>query len=88
MPSASRFTPLNAAGVYGGKRKYLIFCREAGTASLLAMEQKLIEFVAFAVKYQTIKCYMFAVRHLQIASGGGDSRVENMPVLKLVLQDS
>ena len=73
-----------------GKKKYLSFCQEAGTAPLLATEQKLIEFVAFAanqgLKHQTIKCYLFAVRHLQIASGGGDPRVESMPVLDLILR--
>ena len=72
-----------------GKKKYLLFCQEAGTAPLPATEQKLIEFVAFAanqgLKHQTIKCYLSAVRHLQIASGGGDPRVENMPVLELKL---
>ena len=73
-----------------GKKKYLLFCQEAGTAPLPATEQKLIEFVAFAanqgLKHQTIKCYLSAVRHLQIASGGGDPRVENMPVLELILR--
>ena len=64
--------------------------KKARTASLPTTEQKLIEFVAFAanqgLKHQTIKCYLSAVRHLQIASGGGDPRVESMPVLKLILR--
>ena len=73
-----------------GKKKYLSFCQEAGTAPLPATEQKLIEFVAFVanqgLKHQTIKCYLSAVCHLQIASGGGDARVESMPVLELILR--
>ena len=48
--------------------------------------------VAFAVnqglKHQTIKCYLSAVRHLQISCGGGDPRVESMPLLELMLRGS
>ena len=73
-----------------GKRKYLTFCQESGTPPFPATEQKLSAFVAFGVnqglKHQTVKCYLSAVRHLQIASGGGDPRVESMPVLQLVLR--
>ena len=73
-----------------GKRNYLTFCQESGTPPLPATEQKLSAFVAFGVnqglKHQTVKCYLSAVRHLQISSGGGDPRVESMPVLQLVLR--
>ena len=73
-----------------GKRKYLTYCQEAGVLSLPATEQKLIGFVAYAVnqglKHQTVKCYLSAVRHLQVEWGGGDPRVESMPSLALVLR--
>jgi hypothetical protein len=34
---------------------------------------------------QTIKGYLSAMRHLQIECGGGNPRVENMPLLELAL---
>lgn len=75
-----------------GKKKYLMFCQKTGAAPLPATEQKLIEFVVFAVnqglKHQTIKCYLLAVRQLQVASGGGDPSVENMPMLELIFWGS
>ena len=53
-------------------------------------EKKLVSFVAFTaqqgLKHQTIKCYLAAIRHLQIECGGGDPRVESMPLLSLSLQ--
>jgi len=73
-----------------GKKKYLMFCQESGTAPLPVTEKKLLGFVAFAInqrlKHQTIKCYLSAVRHLQVACGGGDPRVESMPLLELALR--
>ena len=78
---------------YGaGKKKYLLFCQETGLVPLPVTEAKLLQFVAFAVnhglKYQTVKTYLSAVRHLQIASGGGDPRVDSMPLLELALRGS
>ena len=70
-----------------GKRKYLTFCQESGMPPLPVTEQKLSAFgVNQGLKHQTVKCYLSAVRHLQISSGGGDPRVESMPVLQLVLR--
>lgn len=67
-----------------------MFCQESGTAPLPVTEKKLLGFVAFAInqrlKHQTIKCYLSAVRHLQVACGGGDPRVESMPLLELALR--
>ena len=55
-------------------------------------EQGLLLFVAFAVrqglKYQTIKCYLSAVRHLQVCSGRGDLGIGSMPQLELALRGS
>jgi hypothetical protein len=73
-----------------GKKKYLAFCQQASTTPLPVTEQKLVNFVAFAVnhglKHQTIKCYLSAIRHLQIECGGGDPRVDSMPLLVLALR--
>ena len=55
-------------------------------------EQGILLFVAFAVrqglKHQTIKCYLSAVRHLQVCSGGGDPGIGSMPQLELSLRGS
>lgn len=60
--------PSTQRAYMAGKKKYLMFCLKTGAAPLPATEQKLIEFVAFAVnqglKHQTIKCYLSAVHHL------------------------
>ena len=39
-----------------------------------------------SLKQQTIKGYLSAGRHLQIECGGGDPRVENMPLSELALR--
>ena len=49
-----------------------------------------MNFVAYAfsqgLKYQTIKCYLSAIRHLQVSCGGGDPKVGGMPQLELALR--
>ncbi len=71
-------------------KKYLTFCQEMGIVPLPVTEEKLIGLVAFTVnqglKHQTIKCYLSAVRHLQVLCGGGDPRVESMTRLELILR--
>ena len=73
-----------------GKREYLAFCRAFDTPPLPATEQKLVKFTAFlanqGLKHQTMKSYLSATRHLQIECGGGDPRVESMPLLELALR--
>lgn len=73
-----------------GKRKYLSFCQKIDTDPLPVTEQKLLLFVAFAVKeglkQQTIRSYLSAVRHLQVSCGGGDPRANDMPQLALALR--
>ena len=60
---------------YGaGRKKYLGFCQQAGLAALPATEQRLMQFIAYAVnqglKHQTIKSYLSAICHLQVSWGG------------------
>lgn len=73
-----------------GKRKYLAFCQNYRTPPLPVTEQKLVNFIAHmstqGLKYQTMKCYLSATHHIQVACGGGDPRVESMPLLELALR--
>ena len=54
------------------------------------MEQNLCNFAAYlassGLAHQTIKCYLSAVKHLQIESGMGDPSMSNMPKLEYVLR--
>ena len=72
-----------------GKKKYLCFCQETSNPHLPVTEFKLVNFVASAasrgLKHPTIKCYLSAIRHLQIECGEKDPRVESMPLLVLAL---
>ena len=72
-----------------GKRRYLDFCQRMSLSPLPTTKNKLVSFVAFTtqqgLKHQTIKCYLVVIGHLQIDCGGGDSRVESMPLLSLSL---
>ena len=82
--------PSTQRAYLAGKKKYMLFCQDTSTSPLPVTEVKLVNFVAFAVdkglKHQTIKCYLSAIRHLQIEWGGGDPRVEKMPLLELTLR--
>ena len=73
-----------------GKKKFLSCCHGSGTSPLPLTEQKLVNFVAFAVnqglRHQTVKCYLSAVRHMQIEWGGGDPGMTTMPGLELALR--
>ena len=72
-----------------GQKKYLAFCSQFGVPPLPVTERGLVGFVAFAVKqglkHTTIKSYLSAIRHLQIACGGGDLKIANMPQLELTV---
>ena len=70
--------------------KYLLFHQDTSTPHLPVTEVKLLNFVAYLsnqeLKHQTVKCYLSAVRHLQIECGGKDPRVKSMPLLALALR--
>ena len=72
------------------KRRYLQFCSTKNITSLPVTEQNLCSYVAHVAKsglsHQTIKCYLSAIRHLQIELGGGDPHISTMPVLEHVLR--
>ena len=59
-----------------GKNRFIKFCQQAGVAPLPACENVLCWFCAHLanqnLKYRTIKVYLSAVRHMQIAERGDD----------------
>ena len=75
---------------YLSEKKYLSFCKQTSASPVPVTEQTLVNFIAFAanqgLKHQTIKCYLLAIRHLQIECGGRDLRVESKPLLVLALR--
>ena len=60
------------------------------TLPLPVNENILCRFVASladdGLRYQTVKCYLSAVRHLHIMSGYGDPSIPNMPILEYLLR--
>ena len=73
-----------------GKNKYLKFCEKAATPPLPVTEQSLCRFVGYLAKeglaHQTMKCYLSAVRHLQISGGFPDPFQQALPKLEYTLK--
>ena len=72
------------------KRRYSQFCLLTKSTPLPLTEQNLCNFAAYladsGLAHQTIKCYLSAVKHLQIESGMGDPSMNSMPRLEHVLR--
>ena len=66
------------------------FCSAYSISPLPAQENKLCSFVAYLAKsgisYQTIECYLSAVKHMQVERGMGELQFTSMPVLEHVLR--
>lgn len=66
------------------------FCHQASLPSFPAAERTLCLFVGHlfkdGVSSQTVKLYLAAVRHAQIACGGVDPRLASMPQLEYVVK--
>ena len=73
-----------------GSNRYLSFCTKFDVSPFPAFERNLSFFVAFlygeGLTAGTVKCYLSAVRHMQIALGLGDPHVSAMPQLEYVLK--
>ena len=74
-----------------GQTRFLRFCQEAGLQPLPLSEQVLCWFVAKlgsdSLAYQTIKCYLSAVRHYSVMAGHGDPFSPGaFPILQYVLR--
>ncbi len=59
-----------------GQKRYLNFCARAKVSPLPTTKEQLCRFVSFlageGLRHTTIKCYLSAVRRLQIVGGLGD----------------
>ena len=73
-----------------GEKRYIHFCQRIGLGPFPATEQCLTLFAAHLFKEGlvagTVKSYLSAVRHAQIAAGLGDPRVGEMPQLEYVVK--
>ena len=73
-----------------GERKYITFCQSYNLVPFPVTEPTLIAFVAMLYTQRlaagTVKSYLAAVRHAQIAIGLGDPRIGAMPQLEYVLK--
>ena len=83
--------PATLRSYRSGQSRYRRFCQEAGLQPLPLTEQVLCMFVAHlgaeSLAYQTLKCYLSAIRHLSIMAGQGDPfGPGKFPVLQYVLR--
>lgn len=74
-----------------GQRRYISFCQRTMHNPLPLTESSVCQFVAFLakerVKHASIKCYLSAIRHLQISSGFPDLFLDKQwPRLQYVLK--
>ena len=71
-------------------KRFPSFCTETQSTPLPLTVTLLCRYVASLadqiLKYQTIKCYLSAVRFLQIMSGFGDPNMSSMPILECLLR--
>ena len=70
---AKCLAPSTLQSYKSSKDRYTNFCRQASITPIPVSESKLRLFVSHiakqGLKHQTIKCYLSAIRHLQISSG-------------------
>lgn len=75
---------------YSAKRRYISFCAEHNLVALPVSEPQLCKFISYLaiqkLSHSTIKCYLSAVRHLQVEGGWGDPRINEMAKLEQVLK--
>ena len=82
----------STAGTYqSAKRRYACFCQAANCQLLPLTEASLSKFVSYLanqkLKHQTIKVYLSALRHLQIAEGLGNPFLPgSFPRLEYILK--
>ena len=72
------------------QRRYLTFCTKINISPFPVNETSLCRYVANLandkLRFQTIKCYLSAIRYLQIMSGFGDPYMASMPILEYLLK--
>ena len=72
------------------KRKFLCFCNQAGLAPLPVSENLLCRYVAYLAEQglspKTVKVYLSAIRHLQVAMNFPDPKMGDLPCLEQVVK--
>ena len=72
------------------KKRYIQFCLMYDFVPLLVPEQQLYQYTAWlanqGLTHKTLKTYLAAVRHLQIAEGLPDPKIASMPKLEQVMR--
>ena len=72
------------------KKRYLQFCLHFNFQPVPVSEQHICQYVSKlseeGVSHASIKCYLSAVRHLQIAQGFADPHMSDMPKLEQVVK--
>ena len=95
-PAAQRYFELSLSSsttrsYKSAQSRYLNFCSRFSLAPFPLSETLLCSFATFlaqeGLRYQSIKCYLSALRHAQIASGFPDPRIgSNHPRLEAILR--
>ena len=74
-----------------GQRRYRSFCGKVGVGPPPLNEVQVCRFVAYlaggGLKHTTIKCYMAALRRLQIVEGLGDPFTASWPPLEYTIRE-
>ena len=87
---AAGLAPGTQRNYRSGERRYLRFCADCEQSPFPVDEQVLSTFVAYmyqqGLSVPTMKSYLAAVRHKQIALGLGDPVMSKMPQLQYVLK--
>ena len=85
----SALAPNSQRTYTSAQQRYIRFCTAVGLAPLPATEHQLCRYASFLASenlvHSTIKGYLSAIRHLQIATGLPDPGIPSMPKLEGVL---
>ena len=73
------------------KWRYINFCVEQNFVALPVSELQLCKYTSYLaiqkLSHSKIKCYLSAVRHLQIEQGWSDPKIHEMAKMELVLRE-
>ena len=86
----SALAPSSQRTYASAQQRYWHFCHSFGLAALPVTEHQLCQFASYfandSLTHATIKGYLSAIRHLQIASGLPDPTISAMPKLEGVVK--
>lgn len=73
-----------------GQRRYISFCSQFGLTPFPLQETTICRFIAYLLSvphtYQSIRCYLSSLRHLQLAQCLPDPHLDSLPRLVYVLR--